>query len=167
MNNPEEYPRIWSLTPSETKLFPIEKAGFWLRCIAYILDQVVLSIIGLLFFATSLFALRNNSYFQTGILSLGNFISALIATYIAMIFIKIAYFTYFHGHTGQTIGKMALGIKVVDTQGAIISYRRAFLRWVGYVISFLFFGLGFFWIAIDRNHQGWHDKIAQTYVIKT
>jgi uncharacterized RDD family membrane protein YckC len=30
----------------------------------------------------------------------------------------------------------------------------------------LFF-LGFLWIFVDRRRQGWHDKIANTYVIYT
>jgi len=28
------------------------------------------------------------------------------------------------------------------------------------------FGLGYIWIAFDKNKQAWHDKIAGTYVIK-
>ncbi|MBW2651381.1 MAG: RDD family protein [Deltaproteobacteria bacterium] len=39
--------------------------------------------------------------------------------------------------------------------------------WVGYIISKLPFFLGFIWVAFDGRKQGWHDKIAGTYVIKT
>jgi uncharacterized RDD family membrane protein YckC len=78
---------------------------------------------------------------------------------------NIAYFTYFHGSTGRTPGKMLLGLQVVSAQGAPISYGVAFLRSVGYLISSVVFCLGYIWVAFDKRKQGWHDKIAGTVVI--
>jgi len=161
-----EYPRVWSHTPSGPKTVIAETAGFSIRSLAYTIDGVILGFIGLLFLTVGLFAIKTGSYIQSGIPSFENFTAALIPTCTAMLLAKIAYYTYFHGHTGQTIGKIVCGLKVVDINGEIISYRRAFFRWVGYVISSLIFYLGFFWVAVDRNHQGWHDKIVGTYVIK-
>ena len=34
------------------------------------------------------------------------------------------------------------------------------------VISGLIFSLGFIWVAFDGKRQGWHDKLAGTYVIE-
>jgi hypothetical protein len=36
---------------------------------------------------------------------------------------------------------------------------------VGYIISGLALSLGFIWLAFDPKRQGWHDKIARTYVV--
>ncbi len=157
----QEYPRIWSTTHSESiSFFPeMEKGGFWVRSIAYLIDKTVLSIVGLLFFFASRITQGGGSPFQ-------NFFTTLILIYCAGLIIEAAYFTYFYGYTGQTIGKMICGLKVVSTEGRLIGYRRAFLRWIGYQISFYIFFLGFFWIAVDPNKQGWHDKIARTFVIK-
>jgi RDD family. len=47
-----------------------------------------------------------------------------------------------------------------------IGYGKGFLRWVGMIISGLVLLLGYIWILIDKKNQGWHDKIAGTYVIK-
>ena len=160
------YSRVWSLTPWESKPPTIKKAGFGIRSIAYVIDRIILTLIDLLFFVVGLFAIKTTSYIQTGIPSFENFTTIFIPTYAAMLLVEIAYYTFFHGHTGQTIGKMVCGVKVINIQGEIIGYRRAFLRWVGYVISSLIFYLGFLWVAIDRSKQGWHDKIARTYVIK-
>ena len=161
-----KYIRIWSLNLSEPKAQKMEKGSFLIRSIAYFIDRVILGFIDLLFFAVGLFALKTGSYFQTGIPSFENITTIILPTYIVILLAEIAYYTYFHGHAGQTIGKMLCGLKVVNIQGEVIGYRRAFLRWMGYVISSLIFYLGFFWIAIDQNRQGWHDKIAKTYVIK-
>ena len=42
---------------------------------------------------------------------------------------------------------------------------QAILRYIGYIVSALALSIGFIWIAIDKRRQGWHDKIARTYVI--
>jgi len=158
--------RIWSITPGELQTTSPDTAGFGIRSLAYIIDRIIISFVGLLFITVGLFAVKAGSYIQAGISSLENLSGVLIPAYIATVFIKIAYYTYFHGGTGKTIGKMICGLKVVDIHGETISYRRAFFRWIGYVISSLFFYLGFLWVVVDRRHQGWHDKIVKTYVIK-
>ena len=79
--------------------------------------------------------------------------------------ISIGYFTYFFGN-GQTLGMKAVKIKLCGTDGTYpIGYGRGFLRWIGMIISGLVIGLGYLWILIDKNKQGWHDKIADTYVV--
>jgi uncharacterized RDD family membrane protein YckC len=97
----------------------------------------------------------------------GTGISSVVSSfYAAAAVMSLFYFTYFHGVTGQTVGKKILGLKVVTTTGQPLTMGIAFLRWVGYIISFLVLYLGFIWVAVDRRHQGWHDKIAGTLVIK-
>ena len=81
--------------------------------------------------------------------------------------ITIVYYTYFHGATGQTPGKMVCKLRVVNIKGEPIGYPRAFLRWIGYIISSFVLCLGFLWVVWDKNKQGWHDKIARSYVIST
>jgi hypothetical protein len=39
------------------------------------------------------------------------------------------------------------------------------LRYVGYLVSGIVMSLGFIWILFDRKRQGWHDKLARTYVV--
>jgi uncharacterized RDD family membrane protein YckC len=85
--------------------------------------------------------------------------------------VEIAYFIYlwsmdnqFTGR-GQTIGKKVMNIKIINADGSDMEIKDAILRLVGYCISGIF-ALGYIWILIDDNNQGWHDKIAKTYVIK-
>ena len=67
-----------------------------------------------------------------------------------------------------TPGKMMFSARIVDAStGAAPATRQLLLRYVGYYVSLLFFGLGFVWIGIDQRKQGWHDKIARTVVVRT
>jgi uncharacterized RDD family membrane protein YckC len=52
------------------------------------------------------------------------------------------YFTYLHGAHGQTFGKMAMGVRVVNADGTPLNYWQAFRRWMveivfGSVLVFL------------------------------
>ncbi|MEQ8676508.1 MAG: RDD family protein [Aggregatilineales bacterium] len=81
---------------------------------------------------------------------------------------NIVYNVYFlTQRDGQTPGKMALGIKIIKTNGQQLSFLDAFLRnVVGYQVSSLVIFLGFLWALGDKNAQTWHDKIVNTVVVK-
>ena len=77
------------------------------------------------------------------------------------------YFWLFTGLKGQTPGKMAVGIKVVDARGEKPGLGVAALREIlGKLISGLIFCLGYLLIAIDKEKRGFHDDIAGTHVVK-
>jgi uncharacterized RDD family membrane protein YckC len=81
------------------------------------------------------------------------------------------YYTYFHAHSGQTPGKKAMRIKVVSTDGSPLTTGKSAGRAFGYMLTwaltYVFVGfIGFLWMFRDENRQTWHDKMADTYVIK-
>ncbi|UCG38592.1 MAG: RDD family protein [bacterium] len=77
------------------------------------------------------------------------------------------YFTILIGEGGQTLGKKLLKVKVLRSDGSPVTYGRAFLRALGYFVSCFFLTwLGFLWAIWDRRKQAWHDKIADTIVVK-
>ncbi|EAW3106662.1 RDD family protein, partial [Salmonella enterica] len=66
-----------------------------------------------------------------------------------------------------TPGKMALRLRVLDAEsGCPASTGQYIGRYLGYFVSTVPLGLGFFWIAFDRRKQGWHDKLAGTVVVR-
>ncbi len=68
---------------------------------------------------------------------------------------------------GQSLGKMAVGIKIVKTDGTPVGLGTAFLREIlGKLVSAIVIYIGFIWLLFDDKRQGWHDKIASTYVVK-
>jgi uncharacterized RDD family membrane protein YckC len=91
----------------------------------------------------------------------------LVAVYLLIFVGEIAYFGLLEGGaTGQTIGKRAAGIRVIDTRtGGPIGFWRAVLRLVGRIPSAVVCYLGYFWMLWDSEKQCWHDKIANDYVV--
>jgi uncharacterized RDD family membrane protein YckC len=81
------------------------------------------------------------------------------------IVISVIYYVRAWSTSGQTVGKTLLGVKVVTKDGSYPSGGKAFLRYIGYLVSGIVLSIGFLWVAFDRKRQGWHDKIAGTYVI--
>ncbi len=69
---------------------------------------------------------------------------------------------------GETLGKCAVGIRVVDkNHGLPPGIGRMLLReTLGKFVSAFFLSFGYFWAIWDRDGQAWHDKIAGTLVVK-
>ena len=80
--------------------------------------------------------------------------------------ITLAYEWYFlTRQNGQTPGKMLMHIRVVKKDGAPLDDATAIVRYIGKYISGLIV-IGLLWAFWDENRQGWHDKVANTLVVK-
>ncbi len=127
------------------------KAGFWIRVVAFIIDSIIVGVVNSIIAAI----LNSSTTGRSGIQTL----------------LGIIYFTYFWSASspwpGQTVGDKLLSLRVIRTDGSDLSIVQAFIRYVGLFISFLVIFIGVIWVAFDPNKQGWHDKIAGTYVVKT
>ena len=64
-----------------------------------------------------------------------------------------------------SFGKMALGLKVVDTEGNRLTFLRAAGRNVSKLLSFLTFFIGFMMAGWTNRKQALHDKVAGCLVI--
>ncbi|MDD5475237.1 MAG: RDD family protein [Syntrophales bacterium] len=138
--------------------------GFWRRALAIWMDGLVIQFIMFLAFMTMKYTLPDSMAPDIG--SYPAFLTGYV--YLAGgVLMNMAYYTIFHGMGGQTPGKWVMGVKVIRDTGEEMTLGYAFLRWVGYLVSYIFFFLGFIWVAFDRRKQGWHDKIAGTLVIRT
>jgi uncharacterized RDD family membrane protein YckC len=75
---------------------------------------------------------------------------------------------YFAAFTtgGQTLGKMATGIRVVPTEPAgTLDFGRAVIRTAIWLILAIPAGLGFLTL-FSRDHRGLHDRFAGTRVVR-
>jgi uncharacterized RDD family membrane protein YckC len=84
--------------------------------------------------------------------------------------VPVLYYVLFHGRTGRTPGKRVAGIRVIDASGKPIGYGQAFLRWLmQFVFWFACFITGILdslWPLWDDKKQAWHDKVANTVVVR-
>jgi uncharacterized RDD family membrane protein YckC len=75
------------------------------------------------------------------------------------------YFGYSWAASGRTFGMAVLGVRVVRADGAILDPWRGAVRALAFPLSFLFFGLGFLGILVQRERRALHDLIAGTAVV--
>ncbi len=152
-------------------MIPSVYGGFWRRAAAILVDKAILVGLCVLLFILGLMAhlAASGSGQILEDLLLGHTTEMtrgfIFLYYLAVILLAIIYFSYFIGYTGQTPGKMLFGLYVIRANGENMNFRRAFIRWLGYIISGMVFYLGFLWAIFDRRKQGWHDKLAGSIVI--
>lgn len=91
---------------------------------------------------------------------LGAAVTGLIGTLLIVSYGIIAW-----SLNGQTIGGLLVGVRVVRADGRRLSFGRAALRMLGSYLSGLLLFVGFLWSLIDRQRQGWHDKLAGSVVV--
>lgn len=135
-------------------------AGFITRLIAYGIDLAVLA--GVIAVGGWLAVLVDNVFARMGLnpnVDIATIYVFLIPTIIAL------YFVTFWALTGRTVGKWFMGLKVINSSGQSPSIARSFVRLIGYGLSALAFWVGYAWVIIDDERQGWHDHMAKTWVV--
>ena len=81
------------------------------------------------------------------------------------------YLATFVAASGQTIGKMAAGTRVVPADPAAtaserVSFGQAIVRAAGYLVSALPAGAGFLPALLGHERRALHDRLADTRVVK-
>lgn len=89
----------------------------------------------------------------------------LLPFYFLFIIFHLLYYTYFLTITGQTPGKAVFNLKVVGKGGLKLDWHEALLRAIGYILSSIPAGIGFFWAFFDKNKETWHDKLTGSRVV--
>jgi len=157
-------PQPPALSPSSSReqAARAPKAGFALRCAAAAIDTVIyLLILLLVICGLSLIISSSGGNNPQALAMIG-----LLASFVVLIF-DYLYRVFFIGYCGQTPGKMTTRIKVVRCNGDEVGFGAAIFREViGKFISTLLLMIGYVMVCFDEQHQGLHDKIADTYVIK-
>lgn len=137
-----------------------ELAGFWRRFVAFILDGIVLAIVaGIINVIIDLFV--RVSSLDAGTTTRGGLVSLIVG---------LLYFGYFWSRSGQTLGYMALGIRLVRIDGQPVTFLFGMLRYLliylSIVICLVPAIISAFMIGLGGRKQGFHDLIAGTLVVR-
>lgn len=93
--------------------------------------------------------------------------SAVVAMALVGVVLAAGYFLFFWSLSGQTLGKLLTGGRVVDGRGhGALGFTRAVLRLLGACLSAAPLGAGFLGLWTDSERRGWHDRIAGTKVVR-
>ena len=135
----------------------LEYAGFWARVWAAAIDSVLVAVVVF----PLLTWVYGGDYWLDPRLVKGplDFMLSWVLPALAV----VLFWTY----RQATPGKMAIAARIVDaTTGRPPGTRQLVVRYLGYFVSTIPFGLGLLWVAFDPRKQGWHDKLAGTVVVR-
>jgi uncharacterized RDD family membrane protein YckC len=149
-----------------------QPCGFWARLAAYIVDAMILgAVFQLIWTQTGLsqrWALPMVPKDLTDAAVQQFMLDWQTLAYHAMPLIYPIFFLYdvlLNGRFGATVGKMAIGARIVVWDGSRLGYSRAALRWLAARVSDLFFGAGYLLIAVRKDKRALHDLLAGTRVV--
>ncbi|HYA33045.1 MAG TPA: RDD family protein [Candidatus Bathyarchaeia archaeon] len=140
--------------------------GVAIRFVAILIDTIIIGLIGAILSApfNALTAFANSASGVT--FSTASGLGGLVSLAVFLL-----YFTLLEGRYGQTVGKMAVRIKVVrQADGAPIDYSEAavrtilrFLDLIPYIVPYLL-GAILIWSSEEKQRLG--DRVAKTVVVK-
>jgi uncharacterized RDD family membrane protein YckC len=137
-------------------------AGLGRRFLAFLIDGLLVSIVAGVIFGLINTALRVSTSDTAGYSSRSGLISLLIG---------LGYFGWLWGTRGQTLGYMALGMRLTRGDGGPVGVGRAIGRYlaiyVSEVLCLIPFIISAFMIGLSQRKQGIHDLIADTVVVRT
>jgi uncharacterized RDD family membrane protein YckC len=128
------------------------------RILAALVDVALLSALDavVLYFTLRLLGLATAQVFELPLVPLLAF----------FLLLNGGYFIAFTAVGGQSIGKMALGIKVISQEDTSVPIGRATVRTLAYLVSALPLGAGFLPGVISADRLALHDRLAHTRVIR-
>lgn len=149
-------PPVWDATPPGST--PVGYGGFWIRVVAYIIDVILVGLV--LSVVMGIFGLRQvNTEDLSDIDPTVNLLTILV------------FWLYFalleSSERGATVGKMAMGLRVVTGEGKRLTFLNATGRFFARILSGAIFCIGYIMVAFTDRKRGLHDMIANTVVIKT
>lgn len=157
--------------PAPSAAPDVVQAGFLRRWAALFLDSLILScaFYALFFVVVIVFGVAG------GFDALGNvdteeppawMVGAYLGIYLVYFVIAGLYYALLESSSSQaTVGKMALGIKVVDRDGHRLSFPHALGRWFAAALSYITLYIGFLMAAFTERKQALHDLAVGTFVV--
>lgn len=130
-------------------------AGFWIRVVALAIDLAVFSLVELSLGVAARRLWGPGVRDSTGLHLMIFLFTVLFAAF---------YVTLLHAATGQTIGKMLVGARVVMADGRGLTVGTALLRFFAYAFSCLPLGFGYVMAGLRRDKRALHDLVAGTRV---
>ncbi len=139
-------------------------AGFWIRAVAIIIDSVILHFMSLAMNIVFVFLIQAPLIASMGRTAEVLFLQGLIGFSLQML-LPISYSCFFLRNFAATPGKMLLGIQVLCSNGAYLSYTHALARFFAKFLSTILFGVGYLMAAFDVEKRALHDRLCDTRVV--
>ncbi|RJS17443.1 RDD family protein [Corallococcus sp. H22C18031201] len=149
-------------------------ASLWRRVLSFSVDTAAIGAVAAAYITLASSVAGVKAPHQVGLTGLDAFVAWLRALHavllpgvvlmlvLATVYCAVAAILW----NGRTLGRLLLGLRLVDTHGLAPAPGRAILRAMLASLSFFLF-LGGFWMALfDRRGQTLHDKLTSTFVVQ-
>ncbi len=155
----------------------LEFAGFWIRFVAKFIDGLVMMVPGLLIQGAAAALVPGGLQALTPTPGaeptpptpeqIASFASALGLVMVLSIGVNLLYNALMVSKYGATLGKMALGLKVINEDRTKVGFGKAVGRFFAEIVSGMVCYIGYIMAAFDSEKRSLHDQICSTRVIKT
>jgi uncharacterized RDD family membrane protein YckC len=144
--------------------------GFWVRFVAYLIDGIILMVIGSIVQFALLGSVVPFRQLQPGVgpeAALGAMAGMVAVVFLVDMVIGCSYEAFFVSSSlCATPGKLALELKVVRPDGARLTLGRAVGRYFAKRLNMLTAGIGYIMAGFDSENRGLHDMICDTRVVR-
>ena len=140
----------------------MEHAGVALRFVAVLIDGVIFFVLGVVL---ALFAGGASSTSTGDTHAVGFHLGS--GGFLIWALLSLGYYVLCEALIGGTLGKLAVGLRVVDEDGGEITLGSALIRNLMRIVDGLFFylvGAIAIWSSAERQRFG--DRAAHTYVVR-
>lgn len=144
-------------------------AGFWIRVVAWLIDTIILYVVGLIvqFAVIGATGVPRVTPGPDATAAFAGLMGRFGIVYLINMAIACAYEAYFvSSNLSATPGKLALSLKVLRPSGERVGVGRAVGRYFAKMLSALILLIGYIMIAFNDEKQGLHDMICDTRVVK-
>jgi uncharacterized RDD family membrane protein YckC len=146
---------------------PFGYGGFWRRFLAKFVDGIIMWVINVPFALLMGVGVFGTTGGSVGTDQMARFVLIQFGYQLVAIGIGIGYDVFFIRKYDATPGKMALGVKLLRSDGSKLGVARIIGRYFSQWISALILGIGYIMAAFDDEKRSLHDRICDTRVVKT
>ena len=147
-------------------------AGFWIRFVAFLIDGLILGVIaGVIVAVMAIVAIAIGVGFQgdedenVALIVIGILLGGVALVVVSWLYEALMT----SSRHGATVGKRALGLRIVRADGAQLSFGRATARHFlkAMITPLVPFAVGYLLAAFTNGKRALHDFMADTFVIRT
>jgi uncharacterized RDD family membrane protein YckC len=149
----DQFSSDWNIssTPASSSIASEEKASFGIRLLGHICDNIMMIAV------TFPFIILSSSVSGT----------AAIASQAAQFVVSFAFLAHWIGKQGGSPLRRKLGVYILDeNDGSYIGTQRAAIRIIMSWVSGLVLLLGYLSMLWNPQRQTWHDRVANSVVVR-
>ena len=147
---------------------PEAYAGFWIRVAAYLIDYLIVMVPSFMVSAAVMVAFGHapGAMFDMDPMAAAQRQAASNVSTVLQILIAASYWAGFTVIKGGTLGKLALGLRVVGQDCNYVNWGQGIGRYFATLLSCCLVGIGYIMVGFTERKQGLHDMICKTWVVR-